>query len=624
MKYLLIFIFAFVFIFLPIKCHANDISCAYSDDAINRVEIYCENYTGIRPENCSTSLLYNISKSTGTTELKIGGCAEDIIKRLIKNYPHLESLDISNSEIVFFDSFDMKLVRLEKLNMSHNRLLNIPNDLAKNVQNLTQLYFSNNKLDKLTDLPSNFTYIDLSFNNLSSLYAHNLNVYYNGLKTVRLEGNPIGSFDWKMLSLVESGISVYMSWQQVTEFKIWHSLGKPIHVISNSQEEGVFPNDEQIELHCNVDSFESINRFEFIENDIKNATEMLNCLSSSVEYITLSGQIPLDATPFKRLINLKELNLRNVQLMELDFSLLNELTKLEWLDISHTHLEKLDSIQSLENAKNLIHLNVAENELESTPELIQHLTPSIVYLNLAGNYVGKLNANTFQKFNNMQSLYLSNTSISFDNLSTFEPLKRLQNLDISYNNLDYLELTPHISSLRQLRTFVATNCNIANASQLMKLFEASCLLWKLDLSGNFLGKINAKLFENFAQLRHLNLSKTNLSDFNVDILKYKYQLHLLDLSYNNLETIDFGPVISNLKSLFLQGNYLTEIKYLTQSHLPHLAYLNLLQNQFSCAILSFMYETSFKESWPLLRIDSENVDGYCDDNQYKDENSNQK
>lgn len=597
-------------------CSPNNFKCGFSDDANESIELYCDNYERTLPANCSTTFLttvktYNKSK---VSALKVRGCDSNTFHQVVDDFQNVHLLDISYSGIETLDSFELKYDQLVKVNASYNRLSKISSEFFANLPNVTEVDFSHNELTGCIDFPDSLMYVDLSYSKIEWIH-HDSNELSNRsiLRTLRLEGNPLRVFDWKILPLLKTGYSLYMSWELITDFKIWNYVGKPIRVVTNSQDEGFLQTTTGIiELHCNADSFKNIKRFELIDNTIENPTEIINCLAPTIKYLTLSGKFneTIDSTSLARLVDLRELCLYDAQLSEFDFSTLKYVTQIELLDLSHNNFERVSNISFLESAKHLIHLNMAENQLECTQELIQFLSSSVSTLNLAGNYVGKLQDGSFDKLINLQHLYLVNTSLSFDNFKPFESLHKLQTLDISYNNLENCNCTSLSLTLEELRQFQAIDCRVENASELMTIFANSRSLLKLVLAGNSLRELNAEMLMDFTELQHLNLSNMNLSKLDFGILEHKPQLKLLDVSYNQLESVDFSSVLSDVNSIRLEGNNLNDIKYLTESHFPQLVYLDISKNNFSCKYLS-LFIPKLEQEWLYLKIISSPSEQLC-------------
>lgn len=615
----------FVLFFLKIS-ESTAFECGHSANGKKSIEFYCTNFKGILPENCSTSFSYeDIVDKSEVIELKLGGCDSARVTQLVEEFQNLRSLDLSHSGIESLDSFDLKHNSLEKVNFSHNELTELSLSFFAKIPKIAEIDASFNRLNKLVKLPDNLRWINLSNNNMSTLYGeefahldrlefldltHNaisyVDYYYlfsnnSHMNTLQLSNNQIKEFDYRYLTLITRGVSLSISWESITKFTIHDNLTKPIHVVLNSSMEGFFMgNDGKIEMHCNEMSFKRINKFEVTANHIENPTELMHCLSSSLEFFELAGTFTekLKSKSLERFVNVKDLPLSNVQLAEFDLSALKDYKELLYLDISKNSLQHIENICFLHDLKDLIVLNVNDNQLENVPEFIQHVNPSIIRLYLSGNHVGKINEITFDKFAYLSRLHLANSSLLFDNLKPFESFKGLEEIDLSDNNLEAVDFSSKSKVFRKIWTFSAANCNIRNATKLLSLFGPH--LWQLDLSGNFLGQLNGDAFDGFRNLYRVNLSNTELSSVDFNVLKYKNKLLQLDLSKNNLKSVDF-TVSSKLTELYLNGNELSEIKNLDFVHFSRLAKLAIANNQFSCEYLNKLVPQLRKE-WPNLEF----------------------
>lgn len=121
----------------------------------------------------------------------------------------------------------------------------------------------------------------------------------------------------------------------------------------------------------------------------------------------------------------------------------------------------------------------------------------------------------------------------------------LQCTRVDFQKLKYLNI-----SSNQLR----------NTHQIIEMLGSSIEI--LDISSNFLGKLNAKTFENLMNLQLLNLSNTNLTSFGFSTFYHLNKLKMLDISFNRIKNIDFLLLLLNFKdleTLNLEGNELTAI-----------------------------------------------------------------
>lgn len=620
--------FSFIFVLFLLKTsETSAFECGHSTDGTESVEFYCTNFKGLVPVNCSTSFSYmNIVDKSKVIELKLGGCDNDRVKQLVEEFSNLRSLDLSHSGITSLDEFDLKHEHLQKVNVSHNQINQIPSTFFTKIPDLNEIDVSHNKLKKLVKLPNKLAWIDLSHNEITDLHgeefahleeleyldmSHNMisdvDYYYlfsnnSQLNTLRLENNQIKDFDHRYLKLVTRGVSVMISWKHITKFTIHENLTKEIRIVLNSEKEGFsMGTNGKIEMHCNERSFKRINKFEVTVNHIENPTELMHCLSSSLEFFELSGTFTqkLKSKSLERFINLQDLPLSNIQLEEFDISALKDYKELFYLDISKNNLKHIENTCFLHDLKDLIVLNVADNQLENVTEFIQHVNPSILRLYLSGNNFGRIDEITFDKFAYLSRLHLSNTSLTFDDLKPFESFKGLEELNISHNNLENVNFSSSSSKVfKKMWTFSAVNCHIQNASQLLHLFGPH--LWHLDLSGNSLEKIDGNSFDGFKNLYHVNLSNTDLSNFDFKALKHKTKLQLLDLSNNNLKNVNF-TIPSKLTELHLDGNELKELINLDKLSLSRLAKLAISNNHFSCQYLKKIIPQLMRE-WPNLEF----------------------
>lgn len=287
----------------------------------------------------------------------------------------------------------------------------------------------------------------------------------------------------------------------------------------------------------------------------------------------------------RRFTNLKRLSLRGSHLTEFDFTLLINQRKLEELDISNNHLKSLRNVALSQFSPNLTRFIAAGNEFENVTEILRYLTPSITSLDLSGSFVGKANVTTFDRLKQLKELKLSRTGLVIsDSVNPFEQLQGLTELDISYNNLEKVDFKLLSTTLNRSKTFRANNCNIKNILAVTQHLGAS--LETLDLSGNFLGDLNATTFKRVTNLENLFLDNAYITIFEWDSLKRQMKLLDLRITNNKLNRIDLGVISTSLRWLNLEGNELIEIKNLTKQHFPSLESLKVSNNQLSCKALA--------------------------------------
>lgn len=140
---------------------------------------------------------------------------------------------------------------------------------------------------------------------------------------------------------------------------------------------------------------------------------------------------------------------------------------------------------------------------------------------------------------------------------------------------------------------------------LKKVFEQLDLNY-LDLSGSYIGQLNATTFKRGSRINSLKLRRTNLSISDVKPFENQLALHDIDISGNNLIQLNFSTSAKfyYLKEIILDDNHLTELNGLTSVAYPKLEKLYITNNQFNCT-----YIEMFKKGWTNLEI----TGSPCDD-----------
>ncbi|XP_055302462.1 toll-like receptor 3 [Sitodiplosis mosellana] len=135
--------------------------------------------------------------------------------------------------------------------------------------------------------------------------------------------------------------------------------------------------------------------------------------------------------------------------------------------------------------ENLQIFNIAGNQLQNTPKIIELLGTSIETLDVSSNFIGKLSTETLKKFENLLYLNLSQTNLSNFGFNTFYNQRRLLSLDLSYNHMKKVDFTLFVRNFRTLET--------------------------LNLEGNDLNEVTNLTRVRFPKLVSLGLSKNHFS-----------------------------------------------------------------------------------------------------------------
>lgn len=607
----------FSIIFVVSSCGANHFVCQLFNFKRKSLEKYCENFTGKIPENCEREIGTLLSNQV--EQLKVGGCEIVTVLDSIETFKNVRVLDISYSSYKTLDWLDLNVESLEILNASHNELSNIQ-IFQQNASKLTEIDLSHNQLRRIP--PDSFrgadqlAMIHLSHNDINSInaatFANSTNLEYidlsdnrfwsvpvfphnKKLKELHLENNPILTFSCSELSSMSS-TSLYFPWSSAISF---HGDGdceqKPMHVVRDYIYDGVLVTKEKThEIHCCEQSFRNLTIFIAGHNSFANVGDLLQCFGQSIMHVDLSANFigMLNTAVLERFDGLTALSLSKTMLIDFDFNMLKS-KHLMKLDMSKNYLTHLRNVQLLEDLDSLEEFYIGGNHIENIPEIVQHLKPSILTLDLSGNFVGVLNTTTFEHLTALRSLNLSNTLLLICDFSPFQMLTNLSTLDISRNSLTGVNFTM-LSNLNNLIRLKAAHCQIENISHVIQHLRPS--IKELDVSGNLFGTLEAT-FDHLIHLEALNLSNSNIVNFDLSSLQHQKNLKLLDISFNKLQELNFARSTSRFTHLNLEGNDLAKINNLNQTRFIQLGALAISKNQLPCSYLK-----QLRSEWNELKF----------------------
>lgn len=601
-------------------CNAHgNIVCQSFDERTRSIKQYCEQYAvSLWPDQCVYDGMVRID-ATHVNRLHIGGCEPEIVLHSIGQFKNVHTLDISHSGYATLNWLhnNITLRQLHHFNASHNALTYVfqllkhttPDvselDLSFNklmaigarsfgvIKKLQSIFLSNNQLkyipfDAFLDAEQ-LTYIDLRMN-----HFHEIPPIFEKqqlLQTIRLNGNPIGSFNLCLMYVLRYA-SIIFSWENVEHF--WRSpechgkYMKPLPIVLSGDNQGIlYTTNGQRELHCHEHSLKHLKNFSTGQAEsFENIVDLLYAFGSSVMHMDLSNNsigTLTNTAIFERFDRLTTLSLSNTRLTDFDLGTFN--TQLTKLDLSFNRLKRIENASLLDEFMSLTIFNISGNRIENVHDLIQHMSSTIKWLDLSGNSVGALNTNTFEKLSSLRLLNLNDCNISnITDLKPFEMLRNLNVLNLSQNNLKNVNLSM-LLNLSRLSEFHVAQCGIEHILNVTPYLGES--VRRLDLSGNYMLSTTAHQtpFQTLINLEFLNMSNTNTTSLNSKTFQHQFGLRILDLSRNKLQSIDFRLVHNNVEQIYLNENNLLTIDNLNQINHDRLNLLAIAQNQLPCLFL---------------------------------------
>ena len=232
------------------------------------------------------------------------------------------------------------------------------------------------------------------------------------------------------------------------------------------------------------------------------------------------------------LLNLEELEFKNVKIVNLSGNRLTEIPK------------------NIFTLVNLEILNISNNNVESISDEISKLS-CLKILDLSNNHIVKL-SNKFSALENLHSLFLHNNHISHIKIGILGSLKNLEIITLHNNFLDTIpqDFFENVSTVKHLTA----------SKNFFHYLKRTCYeMWgnketKANLSFSDILDLPYEIYL-LRELKELDLSNNKLKSLPPHIC-YLTKLEMLDLRNNSLSELppQISFIFPNLKELYLHGN----------------------------------------------------------------------
>uniref|UniRef100_A0A8D2Q661 TIR domain-containing protein n=1 Tax=Varanus komodoensis TaxID=61221 RepID=A0A8D2Q661_VARKO len=487
----------------------------------------------------------------------------------------LKVLDLSWNYLTFLGPYMLtSLTNLHELHLGHNKIAALHPSSLIFQGSLQKLHLPSNHLSSLQEVSTavkdllNLTYMDLSFNQISTPCMGPSWVTFPVLRNLSLNSNNIFTLD-----------------------------------LSNCS----FPNLQQLNLTNN-------NMF-YVMADSFQATPALVELSLDMNPLNIS-----------QLINVSLPNLTMLHFSSMKPSMnwtmqLASCTNLTWLDLSTTGNKNLkngvfDRFQNLEflslDKCKIMHLSssawgknmqirkliLKRNAITQLQDYVFQALTHLSYLDLSKNRLTNLQTRSFFGMAALRTLILQGCQITAVTRATFHYARKMEFLDLRENSIKLLK--DHAFMLKHVNTLL--------------IFSRLKKLETLDLSHNHLFTYNKYDYPSLSNLQYLSLKgnpstflesldlsdivpdKTNSWKIRLDFFQGLHNLSQLWIENSAIWDLPekvFSD-LSALEQLFLSKNKLRNITKLLLNQLSSLKYLDVSDNRLTCSC-----ENAWFQNWSL-------------------------
>ncbi|KAM9451524.1 uncharacterized protein Hap1MRO34_021817 [Clarias gariepinus] len=513
--------------------------------------------------------------------------------------PNLEELLIGSNKFDVFNSYDLsrKTLSLKKIDLSYNPLTKFqitenifPNldylDLSHCGRNGTMLWNITDKAFLNSVKALNLTGVHMPEEDLTAVLQ---NITWASLFKLRLS-----ELKWiKPETLLQSGCLPGLKVLCMQRNRISKLTAYMLDPCSNLTELD-FGDNEISTISAPI--FEGLTQLKKIYLKVNKLTEVNNSFRNllMLEYLDLSRNriSDLTCTDFANLTQLNTLYLYSNKISKLFKCVFKDLNNLEILKMGTNKLLKID-IAFKQGLPSLKYLQVTYNKLSTIRKESFKSLSSLRTLDLGDNQIFEIEPHAFSGLANLTDLLLHSNRITGKTIkdpAVFSGMPNLKTLELHSNVIQYeddmLQDPPffNLSSLKilsihsqrqgfgkfpsnllqgltSLTMFYGGNMNLNNLHP--DTFESTPNLWFLDLSKNVFtddDSITAEVFHPIPKLRKLIIRST--------------QIHSLNFLIN--------ANLSRLSALRATQNKLDVINQTLIRSLPHLTYLDLQKNTFTC------------------------------------------
>uniref|UniRef100_A0A336M1P0 CSON015586 protein n=1 Tax=Culicoides sonorensis TaxID=179676 RepID=A0A336M1P0_CULSO len=487
---------------------------------------------------------------------------------------HLENNAIDRIEELrsLLDTLPM----LRFLDMSDNRISDIPYGALRGHGSLEQLYLDNNIIriierDAFMAMPG-LRELRLRNNTLSDLLPM---PFWNlpGLKGLDLSYNRFRRLDSHLLTGLPSLRRLDMSGNALANIDPGAFVKTPMLETLNIS--------HNVLVHIHPATFRDLDRLFEIDAGYNQIPDMIPGLPGAVERVILNNNqlhtLPLPPSSLMDLPSLRLLDISGNKIERIPRSIFRTTPQLRILNLAENSLQNLDD-EVFAGLDKLEKLNIQDNRIVGMHERSTEPLKNLREINMQGNRMELLIDHVFAESTKLEKADFSRNNIVEIAPDAFRRSKSLKALDVSSNNLR--EIPESLSYLEELKDLDVS------FNQLTDLKPSIVAAWRnleeLRASNNKLPILEHGAFRNLPYLQYLDLSSNELEVIQPGAFRSLPELQEVVLADNKLLELPDRVFedLPNLQAIHLQQNELRGIAPHAFHRSPSIVYLNLSANNF--------------------------------------------
>ncbi|VVC27182.1 Hypothetical protein CINCED_3A004293 [Cinara cedri] len=454
-------------------------------------------------------------------------------------------------------------VRLERLDLSTNNLIALPENTFCQLPNLVYLNLSRNRIQDVGDLG----FKERTPPPPQPLISSHDDVYdvdpYQKKSTAGPCPLDVQSVDvsWNRITVIPS--NGFGSLRRLAELRL---AGNEISAVNDRPLGGlaglkIFDLSSNNIVSLPVDMFkdvaESITQI-YLQNNSINAlspnlfVNLYQLNSLDLSYNQLSSKWINDNT-FSGLIRLVTLNLSNNKITKLAPTIFHDLYTLQILNLAGNLIDFIpnDAFIQLHNLDTLV---LSNNKITEITPLALNGLHALTLLSLDGNRITDVHDDCFRNGTTLQDLNLSGNMLKTVP-SALREMRLLKTVDLGENRIDFIDPDSFygMSNLYGLRLIGNRLRNITS-----NLFDNLISLQILNLAHNQIDFVATDAFHNISTIQAIRLDGNRLSSIE-HLFRNVSSLLWLNVSDNVLNYFDYDMLPEQLEWLDMHKNYLTEL-----------------------------------------------------------------